>query len=326
MTSTSKRKKKISFDVSETDQTAFESLSRAGGRLLNPDGTFNIDRKGVSAANIYERILHFSWTKIIFSFLLFYFVVNAFFAVLFLACGTESVNGMESGTLLEEYFGMLFFSIQTFTTVGYGHLNPVGPATNFIASVVAFVGLISFALLTGLSFAKFSKPEPHIQFSNIFLLGPNPHKKNKPSIQFRMINTSKNQLIDMEARVTLTWLEEMDGSLRRKFERLDLEVESIHLFPLNWTVIHMINKMSPLYGLTVEQMIERHMELLILVKGFDDTYSQKVHSKRSYSFADLIKGAKFIPMYEYKATKTLLHLSKIDKYEPYEFEKEEKKN
>ena len=132
-------------------------------------------------------------------------------------------------------------------------------------------------------------------------------------------NTSKNQLIDMEARVTLTWLEEINGDLKRKFETLDLELESIHLFPLNWTVIHRIDNNSPLKGLTKEEMIQKGMELLILVKGFDDTYSQKVHAKRSYKFMDLIYGARFISMYHNTEENTVLLLSKIDDYEEYNF-------
>lgn len=317
------RKKKIKYDVSETDQTVFEeTLESSRRRLLNPDGTFNIEREGLTPANMYERILNLSWTKIIFFFLLFYFLVNAFFALFFLGCGTDCINGMEPGTKVEDYFGMLYFSIQTFTTVGYGHLNPVGPFANLLASFVAFVGLISFALLTGLAFVKFSKPEAHIQFSKNILIAPNPLKDNEPSIQFRIVNSSKNQLIDMEARVTLTWVEANGSKLRRRFERLDLELESIHLFPLNWTIIHVIDKNSPLFGMTKKEMIERHMELLILVKGFDDTYSQKIHSRRSYSFTELVDGARFIQMYDHKGDKTIIDLALLDAYQDYQFEKE----
>lgn len=325
MTLKNYKRKKIKYDVSETDHTVFkETKESAGRRLLKPNGTFNIERRGLIPSNMYEKILNLSWTKIIFSFLLFYFFINALFAILFLACGTDSINGMPHGTPSENYFGMLYFSIQTFTTVGYGHLNPVGPAANLLASFVAFVGLISFALLTGLAFVKFSKPEAHIEFSKNILLAPNPLKNDEPSLQFRIINSSKNQLIDMEAQVTLTWIEKNGTNLRRKFERLDLELESIHLFPLNWTIIHMINKHSPLFGLTKAEMVKRHMELLILVKGFDDTYSQKIHSRRSYSFLELIDGARFIQMYDHMDDRTVLHLSKLDSYEEFEFGDETK--
>lgn len=311
----------IKFDYSETDNTTFlESLSKSEGRLLNPDGTFNIERRGFSSSTMYERILGFSWTKILLFFLTFYFFINTLFAFGFLLIGPENVKGIKPGTFWEGYTQMLYFSVQTFTTVGYGHLSPIGNAANLLASVVAFIGLITFAILTGLSFAKFSKPEAHILFSDHILLAPNPLKNNQPSIQFRIVNTSKNQLIDLEARVTLTWLEEVNGELKRKFERLDLELESIHLFPLNWTIIHMIDAASPFYGLSKFEMAARHMELLILVKGYDDTYTQKIHTKRSYSFADLIEGATFTSMYENTTKNTILHLSKLNEYEPYEFE------
>ncbi len=314
-------RKKIKFDASETDETVFlESINEAPRRLLNPDGTFNIDRKGVSASNVYEKILSSSWTGILFSFLIFYFLVNALFAFGFLLCGPENINGVQVGSFWHNYTQMLYFSIQTFTTVGYGHMNPSTHATSLLSSLVAFTGLITFAILTGLSFAKFSKPEAHIIFSDNILLAPNPLRDNEPSLQFRIVNTSKNQLIDLVARVTLTWLEPVNGSLKRRFERLDLELEYIHLFPLNWTVIHQIDESSPLYGLTKEEMVARHMELLILIKGFDDTYTEQVHTKRSYSFTDLKAGARFITMYRNTDTHTILNLEKINEIEPFEFD------
>ena len=123
----------------------------------------------------------------------------------------------------------------------------------------------------------------------------------------------------MEAGVTLTWLEASNGDFKRKFERLELELESIHLFPLNWTIIHRMDKSSPLKGLSKEEMKDKNLELLILIKGFDDTYTQKIHAKRSYSFHDLIYGARFISMYKNTMENTILDLSKIDHYEEYEF-------
>ena len=315
------KKTGIKFDYSETNNSAFpEYIGKEGSKLLNPDGTFNIERRGLSAANIYERVLNFSWTYILLSFLVFYFFINAVFAFGFIAIGPEYIQGVELGSFWENYTQMLYFSIQTFTTVGYGHMSPSGVPTNLLASFVAFIGLITFALLTGLSFAKFSKPKAHILFSKNILLAPNPLKGDKPSIQFRLVNTSKNQLIDLEAHVTLTWLENVEGLLKRKFFRLDLELESIHLFPLNWTIMHMMNEESPLYGLSKSEMAAKHTELLVLVKGFDDTYTQKIHTRRSYSFSELIEGARFISMYENKDKKTILHLSKLDEYENYTFQ------
>jgi len=314
-----RKKNKHTEDHSETDNTIFTESISTGYRLLNPNGTFNIVKKGLTSANMYERILNLSWAKILFYFLLFYFVTNSIFALLFYAIGPENIKGVILGTPWQNYTQMLYFSIQTFTTVGYGHLSPIGNMPSLLAAFVAFIGLISFAILTGLSFAKFSKPQAHIIFSKNILLAPNPLRNNQPSLQFRIANTSINQLIDLEARVTLAWMEKSRGAWKRRFARLDLELESIHLFPLNWTIIHDIDKDSPLHGLTKEQMIEQQMELLILIKGFDDTYSEKVHTKRSYRFTDLIDGAQFLTMYENTNVNTILHLSRINDHEKYTF-------
>lgn len=289
-------------------------------RLINSDGTFNIERKGKTGANIYESVLNMSWTKILVSFLIIYFLFNCVFALVFMGIGPEFVVGARGNTWLELYTQMIYFSIQTFTTVGYGQMSPQGNATNLVSAFVAFVGLISFAILTGLSFAKFSKPKAHILFSDKMLIAPNPNRSNIRSLQFRIVNATNNQIIDLQARVTLAWLQEVDGQTRRRFKRLDLEFESIHLFPLNWTVVHNILEDSPLYGKSLIKLIENKLEVLVLIKGFDDTYSQTIHSKRSYSCSDLVDGAKFKPMYNNTKSTTILELSKLNDIEIYDFE------
>ena len=317
MSINSKKRNKV---VTETDEAAFaEEYHSDQYRLINQDGTFNIDRKGRSGANMYETILNMTWAKIILSFLFIYFAFNCIFAILFMAIGVDHVNGIQGDSWIDNYIQMVFFSIQTFTTVGYGNLSPEGTAASLLAAIVAFIGLISFAILTGLSFAKFSKPTAHILFSQNMLIAPNPIKDNDPSLQFRIVNATNNQIIDLEARVTLAWLEKVDGVMRRKFKRLELELEHIHLFPLNWTIVHSIDNNSPLKGKSLQELIDKKMEVLILIKGFDDTYSQIVHSKRSYSCGDLIEGGVFEPMYENTKKKTILHLSRLDKYKKYKF-------
>ncbi len=308
------------YDTANTDETVFDQVHQEYNyRLLNPDGTFNIDRKGKSGANMYETILGMSWLKIILLFFVFYFLINSVFALLFMSVGVENIKGIHTGTWWENFLQMIYFSIHTFTTVGYGHLSPQGSSANMLAAFVAFIGLISFAILTGLSFAKFSKPKSHILFSEKMLLAPNPNKGDKPSLQFRIVSATKNQIIDLEARVTLAWIENIGGLKRRKFEKLDLELESIHLFPLNWTIVHMIDDTSPLKGLTQNVLRAKQMEILILIKGFDDTYSQIVHSKHSYSCDNLVENAQFTPMYENTNDKTILHLSKLDAHDDYKF-------
>jgi len=307
-------------DSAEIDDYALANEHRGDQfRLINPDGTFNIERRGVSSANLYEKTLSLSWLKIIVFFMVMYFATNSIFGLIFMMLGAESVNGLQEGSWFQQYIGMVHFSTQTFTTVGYGHMSPNGNAASILSSIVAFVGLISFAILTGLSFAKFSKPTSHILFSDNLLLAPNPNADHNRSLQFRVVNATKSQIIDLEARVTLAWLENVDGRMRRKFKRLNLELNTIHLFPLNWTIVHNLDEESPLHGMSAQMMNDHQMEILILIKGFDDTYSQIIHSKRSYSCTDLIEGARFLPMYDNTKDKTILSLSKLSEYEKYEF-------
>ena len=307
-------------EIGESDDLIMNDTGKNDNyRLINPDGTFNIERRGKSSVNAYETVLAMSWTKILVSFLIIYFLFNCVFGLVFMAIGPEHILGARGDTWLEMYTQMIYFSIQTFTTVGYGHLSPEGNAANLVSAFVAFIGLISFAILTGLSFTKFSRPKAHILFSDKMLIAPNSNKNNMRSLQFRVVNATNNQIIDLQARVTLAWLQEVDGQTRRKFKRLDLEFESIHLFPLNWTVIHNIDEDSPLYGKSLQKLIDNKLEVLVLIKGFDDTYSQTIHNKRSYSCSDLIDGARFVSMYKNTESTTILELSKLNDIEKYKF-------
>ena len=300
----------------ETSEEIFQEVPHAGNyRLISKDGNFNIRRVGNFSSNLYEYLVNIDWGRFILISMVFFFISNAFFAVLFLCLGKGAVNGFTHGTLYEDFLQYLFLSIQTFTSVGYGHLNPESNLANILASFIAFFGLLSFAIATGLCYAKFSKPVSHILFSDKMIIGPD--RKGKKSLQFRIVNSSNNQIIDLQARVTLAWVEMIDGTMRRKFQWLDLEIENIHLFPLNWTIVHSITKDSPLYNLTKEMMLDKKMEVLILIKGHDDTYSKTVHSKQSYNCEDLQIHKTFVPMYKNTAEGTVLDLSVLNEVIDY---------
>ncbi|MEE9439389.1 MAG: ion channel [Saprospiraceae bacterium] len=308
------------IDSKETDLSGFDAaIPDTHYRLINENGTFNIEREGNVASSLFAQSLTMSWTKFIGYALLFYFSINGLFALGFMFIGVESITNLNPGTWFQEFIQYLFFCIETFTTVGYGHNSPNGTAANILASFVSFVGLLSFAIATGLSYAKFSRPTSDIKFSKNMLIAPN--KNGEKSLQFRIVNTNNNHIFDMEARVTLAWLENVDGRLRRRFKWLDLEIENIHLFPLNWTIVHPINSESPLFDLDKQDMATSRMEILILIKGFDATYTKTIHSKHSYNCINLIENAQFIPMYKNKNGRTVLDLSQLNSYEEYSFKK-----
>ena len=288
-------------------------LNAPGERLLNQDGSFNVVRKGRWTWTPYQSLVEMSWGKFLLMMLTFYILANFVFAGLFYVIGVDQFNGVsEEGSEMVKFADLYFFSAQTLTTVGYGYLSPKGFWANSVAAIEALLGLMIFALATGLLFARFSRPKGRILFSKNALISP---YLDGYGFMFRIANIRNNSIINLEAKVTMAWLEEVNGSFTRKFLALPLARERVNLFPLNWTIVHPIEETSPLYGKRTEEIERMQPEFVILISGFDETFAQNVHSKTSYTFKDLICNGKFKPMYYEKDGHTVLELDKIDEVE-----------
>ncbi len=310
------------FNIKTTLQnTTFSDLgfgakiTKAGERLINKDGSFNIIRKGKKSWTPYQFLLSLSSAKFAAISLAFFVAINSVFASLFVFIGIEQLNGIPKGNFINDFLYAFFFSVQTFTTVGYGGINPIGISANFIASLCATVGLVAFALITGLFFARFSRPRSHINFSAKALLTP--YSESTKSFQFRVVNTRSHKIIDLEATVIFTWLETVNGKMQRNYRNLNLEREKVFLFPLNWTVVHPITEESPIYQKTLKDIAAMHGEFLVMLKGFDESYNQLVHTNTSYIAKDMETEKKFHPMYtSFEDKPTVLQLDCIDKLLP----------
>jgi inward rectifier potassium channel len=149
-------------------------------------------------------------------------------------------------------------------------------------------------VITGLLYGRFSRPSARIRFSDNMLIAP---YQDGISLQFRVANGRSNTLMDLEARMLLMTVERVDGVLQRKYAALDLERKSVYFFPLTWTIVHPIDENSPFYKKTAEDLARVEAEVLILIKGFDDTFSQVVHARYSYRHEDIVWGAKFVPAF-----------------------------
>jgi inward rectifier potassium channel len=243
----------------------------------------------------------------------FYGMVNFLFACIYCIIGVDHLNGIVATTPSEQFGQAFFFSAQTFTTVGYGHISPSGFWASFVASVEALFGLLSFAIATGLFYGRFSKPKAHILFSENAIIAPFQDGK---ALMMRISPYKNTNLTEAEAKVTLGMRVKENGQEFNKFFTLDLEYDKINALTLSWTLVHPITEESPLYGFKEEDFKNLKGELLLFVKAFDEMFSNTVAIRTSYVFDEIVYGAKFIQMFENSHNdKTVLYVDKLNAYE-----------
>lgn len=283
---------KQSFDPGLTQQFSGE-LRRA----VNKDGTFNVRRRGAPLAskNPYLFLVDTTWPRFICCVFLAYLAVNLLFAAIFMAVGIQDLVGEGVNTGVGPFLSAFFFSVHTLTTVGYGSVYPRGIAANSVAAIEAMIGLMGFALATGLLYGRFSRPSARIVFSHSMLVAP---YQGIAALMFRVANQRNNNLLDLEAKLMLMTVERENGVLKRKYAGLTLEREKVNFFPLTWTVVHPIDEGSPIYNKTAADLAALEAEFLVLIKGFDETFSQFVNARFSYRHDEMVWGARFLPAFQ----------------------------
>lgn len=266
-------------------------------RAINKDGTFNVHRRGTSwrDTNGYLVLINMHWAGFFTCVLVGYCVVNTLFALVYYALGPEQLQGADAPTNFAHFLNSFFFSAHTLTTVGYGSISPKGTAANVVAAFEAMVGLMGFALATGLLYGRVSRPSARIGFSGKMVVAP---YQDGTSLQFRIVNKRANNLMELDAKVMLMVVEGAPGNLKRDYTVLKLERPSIYFFPLTWTIVHPIDEHSPLYGKTTADLERLQAEILILIKGFDDPFSQTVHARYSYRYDEIMWDARFAPAFD----------------------------
>ena len=219
-------------------------------RAINKDGSFNVRRRGLHglAGSVYMHLVNLSWPRFWGLVALAYLAANIIFAADLHRCSDPARCAPPKTDMGLGPFGQaFFFSVHTLTTVGYGDLYPLGLAANVAAAVEAALGLMGFALATGLLFARFSRPNAQLVFSDRMVVAP---YRDGHSLQFRMANRRTNVLTDVLADMMLMTVEQdAEGQLRRNFVELKLERKKIFFLALTWTVVHPIDESSPLAGI-----------------------------------------------------------------------------
>jgi inward rectifier potassium channel len=309
--------RKINTKAKTESDTGFGvNAADYGGRFINKDGQANVTRRGIpflERISWFHTMLAMPRWKFLALIFLFYGAVNLVFAVIYCIIGVEHLGGMVTTSAWEQFGEAYFFSAQTFTTVGYGRINPVGFMASTVAALEALLGLLSFALVTGLLYGRFSKPKAFLRFSEKAIFAP---YKDGIALMLRMAPFKNTNLSDAEAKLTLGMAVEENGKMANRFFPLELELSKVNALTLSWTIVHPINESSPLYKLSPADFATLRGEVLVFIRAFDDMFSNTVVARTSYTFGEMVVGAKFIPMYHSNqdSNHTVLDFTKLSAY------------
>jgi inward rectifier potassium channel len=288
-------------------------------RALNKDGSFNVRKTNVPFSeriNFYHSLVSMPWAKFFILIISGYFIVNLLFAGIFMWIGVEHLTGIDGKTSFDKFLEAFFFSSQTLTTLGYGRVAPVGTAASSVAAIESMIGLLSFALATGMLYGRFSKPSAKIKYSTCAVLAP---YQDINGFMFRVVNPQSNQLLEVEVSVSLSV--KRANSQLRDFFSLELERPKVVFLPSIWTIVHPINSISPLYKLTKEDVLEKDAEFIIMMKAFDESFSQTVYSRSSYKASEIKWAEKFVYLIKQEKDGISLDISRIDETEKAELNK-----
>ncbi|EGJ31298.1 inward rectifier potassium channel [Moorena producens 3L] len=223
-----------------------------------------------------------------------YLAINIVFALLYLA-GGNCIENARPGS----FFDVFFFSVQTMASIGYGAMYPVTSYANIIVTIEALVGLMALAMATGLMFARFSRPTARVIFSRRAVITPH---NGVPTLMFRTANERDNRILEAQLRVSLLRYEvTLEGESMRRFYDMKLLRSQTPSFGLTWTVMHPIDQSSPLYGETPESLAEMEATLIITLVGIDETVSQTIHARHSYTASEILWDRRFVDMFHRKS-------------------------
>ncbi len=245
--------------------------------------------KALSASHFWRDLYHLfltiSWPRFLTLIALFYIAANVLFALVYLA-GGDCIENARPGSFVDTFF----FSVQTMATIGYGAMYPSTLYANIIVTIEVLVGLLGFAMATGLMFAKFSRPTARVLFSRVAVIAP---FNGMPTLMFRAANERRNQILEAQMQANLVRNEvTTEGQSMRRFYDLKLVRNRTPIFSITWTVMHTIDETSPLYGATADWLAEA--EIVITLTGLDETVSQTIHARHSFHAQKILWNMHFV--------------------------------
>lgn len=237
--------------------------------------------------DFYHTTLTASWPRFLLWSIGLFLAVNAAFAGLYLA-QPGSIRGARPGAFSDAFF----FSVQTLATIGYGQMSPATAYANVLMTCEVLVGGLTLALVTGLAFARFSRPSARVLFSHVAVVGP---VNGQPMLALRIANERRNQILHAEVRLSLVRDERTsEGHYLRRFYDLKLMRSQTPVFAMTFLVMHPLDRDSPLFGATAESLAADHAEIVLIVTGLDATLSQLIHARASYFAPQILFGRRFV--------------------------------
>ena len=266
---------------SPSERTSKSRIVRFGGREIITEGPH------LSFwADISHRCMTASWPAFIAGAATVFVAFNAAFALLYWI-GNQPISNVAGGA----YIDYLYFSIETLSTAGYGDMHPQTHYGHFIAAVELFTGIFSMSLMTGLIFARFSRPNARLLFANHPVIS---NHDGKPTLMVRFANERHNIIGNASARVWLLRNEvSLEGVSFRRFYELPLVRSEHPALALSWTLYHVLDEKSPLYGLDADDLDAAGVSLVVVVSGYDVVAAQTVHGRRSYDHSDIRFGHRY---------------------------------
>lgn len=235
-------------------------------------------------SDFYHHLLIASWPSLLIQIAFLFGAGNALFALGYYLDG--GIQNARPGS----YVNVFFFSVETMATIGYGKMAPVSLFSHILMSIEALTGLMGFALITGMVFAKFSRPSARVRFSRFAVISK---RDGVPSLMFRMANVRSNQIVEAQIHVVLARQEHTaEGESVRRFHDLELSRHRNAIFGYSWTAIHPIRPDSPLYGATPESLVAVEAGVVVSLTGIDETFSQTVYARHYYDAGDIIFGVR----------------------------------
>ena len=235
--------------------------------------------------DVYHNLLTMRWWTFVLAAALVYTGANLVFAVLYWP-DTQGLTGARPHSFVDA----LNFSVETLGTIGYGAMAPHDGYTNVLVATEAFTSIFLTAVLTGLTFARVSRPSARILFSDVAVIAP---FEGRPTLMMRAANQRANQILEAEATLTLASQLVTDGVFMRVFAPMTLRRARSPLFAVSWTMMHVIDETSPLHGRDDAWMRQVSAEFIVTVAGVDETSSQRVHARTSYMADELVWGRHF---------------------------------